>query len=324
MARLITLDDFIETYTKIRQRGLGFIVSKFTFNDISRAKTAFNHHNLKSANWSTIPKVVERCRLLITGGEDVGIEEFTVKNFLQNKNNLKMISLGSGTCGAEIKFAGFDNFEEILCIDIADKRLNQAREIAKQNNLSNIKFEVNNVNDYDYPENHYDIVFFSASLHHFKNVDHILGTLVKKTLKKGGFLIINETVGPNRFQFPKHQIKAINEALLLIPKKFRQRFKLKIFKNKIYGSGLIRMIIADPSECIDSQNIVPSLRKHYSTIYEVGYGGNIIMTTLKDLGHHFFEMNDEKEAVLKSLFDFEDNYLKKYNSDFVFGVYKPL
>ena len=322
MTRLVTLDDFIETYTKLRQRGLSFILSKFTFNEITRAKTAFNHNNLKSANWSIVPKVIERCRLLITGGENISVEEFTVKHFFQDRKNLKMISLGSGTCSTEIKFAAFDIFEEILCIDIADKRLNSARKIAKENNLTNIKFEVNNVNDYNYPEKHYDIVFFSASLHHFKNVDNILGNLVKKTLKKDGLLIINEVVGPNRFQFPKHQIKAANDALLLVPKKFRKRFKLEIYKNKIYGSGLIRMIVADPSECVDSQNIIPSIRKYYKAIYEVGYGGNIIMPVLKDLGHHFLEMNIEKENVLKTLFEFEDNYIKKYESDFIFGIYK--
>jgi len=58
-------------------------------------------------------------------------------------------------------------------------------------------------------------------------------------------------------------------------------------KNKIYGSGIIRMVLADPSECIDSENILPSIHKHYETIYEVGYGGNIIKMALKDLSHHF-------------------------------------
>ena len=60
MKRLITFDDFIETYTKLNQRGLKFITSKFNFNEIERAKTAFNHSEISAANWWIIPKVTAR------------------------------------------------------------------------------------------------------------------------------------------------------------------------------------------------------------------------------------------------------------------------
>jgi len=323
MKRIITLDDFIETYTKLNQRGLKFISSKFNFNEIERAKTAFNHENTQSANWWIIPKIRERWNLLITGNKNIDIPNFTLNRFLKNKQNLKMLSLGSGNCSSELKFATYSNFDEILCTDIAEKPLNQAKRVSKEKQLTNIKFEIQNANQYSFPENYYDIVYFKASLHHFKNVEFLVGKHIKKTLKKDGLLIIDEFVGPTRFQFPKHQIKAINEAIQLIPKKYRKRFRLNIYKNKVYGSGLIRMILADPSECIDSENILPSIHKHYEIIYEAGYGGNIIKMALKDLAHHFIELDEEKEAILNDLFDFEDEFLKKYPSDFVFGIYKP-
>ena len=46
------------------------------------------------------------------------------------------------------------------------------------------------------------------------------------------------------------------------------------------------------------------------------------MTVLKDISHHFLELNDEKSLILNKLFDFEDIYLKNHSSDFIFGVYK--
>ena len=322
MKRIITLDDFIETYTKLNQRGLSFITSKFNFNEIERAKTAFNHLDLQSANWWIIPKIEERWKLLITGNKDIATEQFTVNEFLKDRQKLKMLSLGSGTCSSELKFAKYSNFGEILCTDIAEKPLNEAKKISKENNLNNIKFKVQDINNFSFPDNYYDIVYFKASLHHFKNVETLVGKHIKKTLKKDGLLIIDEFVGPTRFQFPKHQIKTINEAIKLIPKKYRKRYKLSIYKNKIYGSGLIRMILADPSECIDSENILPSIHKYYKTVYEAGYGGNIIKLALKDLAHHFIELNEEKEKILNDLFDFEDEYLKTHSSDFVFGIYK--
>ena len=322
MKRLITLDDFIETYTKLNQRGLKFIASKFNFNDLERAKTAFNYEKISSANWWIIPKVKERWNSIITGNKNLEIEEFIVKRFLSSKKDVKMLSLGSGSCYSELKFAEYPIFNEILCTDIADKALNLARTKAKQKNLSNINFEVQNVNTFNFPKNYFDIVYFRSSLHHFKNIEKLLGSSVKETLKNDGLLIINEYVGPDRFQFSKHQMKSINKAMKLIPKKYRQRFNLKVNKNKIYGSGLLRMIIADPSESIESSKILPIIHKNYETIHEAGYGGNILKMTLKDIAHHFIELDEEKDAVLNHLFEFEDDYLKKHNSDYYFGVYK--
>ncbi len=323
MKRIITLDDFIETYTKLNQRGLKFITSKFNFNEIERAKTAFNHEDLRSANWWIIPKIKERWNFLITGNKDSNVESFTCKNFLKDKQHLKMLSLGSGSCSSELKFAEYSNFEEILCTDISEKPLKLAKKIAEEKQLNNIKFEIQDANNFSLPENHYNIVYFKASLHHFKNVEFLVGEQIKKTLKKDGLLIIDEFVGPSRFQFPKYQIKAINKAIQLIPKPYRKRYKLNLYKNKIYGSGLIRMVIADPSECIESKKILPSIHKHYETVYEAGYGGNILKMALKDLAHHFLELNEEKETILNQLFDYEDNYLKNQTHDFTFGIYKP-
>lgn len=323
MKRLVTLDDFTETYTKLNQRGLGFISSKFNFNKNERAKTAFNHEHIAAANWWTIPSVKARWQHLITGDKTLGIEDFTVNRFLKDKQNLKMLSLGSGDCSSELLFAEHSNFKEIVCTDIADKLLNKAAQVAKEKDLQNIKFKIQDANELSQLEDRYDIIYFKASLHHFKNIESLLGTQIKQLLKTDGLLIIDEYAGPTRLQFPKHQIKAINEALQLIPKSYRQRYKLKLTKTKVYGPGLIRMILADPSECVDSASIPPALRKHYSTVYEVGYGGNILTLVLKDIAHHFMELNDEKIKILNQLFDYEDNYLKNHPSDHIFGIYKP-
>ncbi|MFD1614187.1 class I SAM-dependent methyltransferase [Gelatiniphilus marinus] len=320
--RLITIDDFIDLYAKLKQRGLSFIVSKFSFHKIRRTKSAFNQVDIDASNWWAIPKVKQRWNAMITSNEYIEYEEFVVKNFLNNNQRLKMLSIGSGICSHELKFAKYKNFEDILCLDISDKLLKKAKDTATQQNLNNITFKALDIYDFEFPENYYDIVFFHASLHHFKNIDHLIGTLVNRTLKKNGKLIINEFVGANRLQFPEHQLKAINTALKMLPKKFKKRYKSSFYKKRVYGSGLLRMIIADPSECVESKNILPVIHKYYKTIYEAPYGGNILMTLLKDLSQHFINLDLEKKALLDRLFEFEDNYIKNHASDFVFGIYQ--
>ena len=82
------------------------------------------------------------------------------------------------------------------------------------------------------------------------------------------------------------------------------------------------MILSDPSECVDSESILPVIHEHFEIIMEKSYGGNILMSVLKDLSHHFTEMNDSKYKNLNEIFEFEDNYLIKNKSDFLFGIYR--
>lgn len=320
--RLITLDDLIDVYSKARQRGAGFIFSKINVKGESRTKSAFSNTAIKSSNWWIIPKVQERWNSLITGNPNKNYESYLMDDILRDTHNLKLISLGSGECSHEIELAAYNNFEEITCLDIAENRLETAKKIAAQKGLKNMKFICESIYNFNFKESHYDIVFFNASLHHFKNIDTFLKEIIVPTLKPNGKLVINEYVGPDRLQFSKEQIKAVNEALKIIPSKFRKRFKMTLKKSSFQGSGWIRMYLADPSECVDSSSILPSIANYFNGIVKKPYGGNILMNALKDISHHFVELDHEKEAVLERLFQIEDEFLLNHPSDFVFGVYQ--
>ncbi len=80
------------------------------------------------------------------------------------------------------------------------------------------------------------------------------------------------------------------------------------------------MIIADPSECVDSAAIKKAVHNMFKTEEEAELGGNLLMLLLKDIAHHF--VNEKANMVLEHLFTIEDEYLKKNSSDFIFGVYR--
>lgn len=168
----------------------------------------------------------------------------------------------------------------------------------------------------------FDIEKLRSSLHHFKNLESLLKKKVATWLKKGGYLIINEYVGPDRLQYPKKQLLEINQALKTIPKKYRKIKNLPMHKNKVMGPGIIRMILADPSECIESLKILPIIHQNFNIVIEKPFGWSILSSVLKDIADHFFSVNAEKQEILETQFKIEDNYLKKNQSDFIFGVYK--
>jgi len=319
--RLVTSDDIIDVLAKGKQRGLRFLISKLTLNKLNRTKSAFDKSSISHSNWWIIPEVKERWNKLITGNLKVTYETFMMNGYLKNKKNLRLLSIGSGSCSHELELASYPNFEKIVCVDIADNRLKEAEKIAHSKGLQNISFICANALEYSF-ESNFDIVFFHSSLHHFNHISNLIPHKIIPLLKSDGHLIINEYVGPTRIQHPKHQVQAINRGLKLIPTKFRKRFKTGWIKRRYHGSGLIRMILADPSECIDSAIILPTIHTHFKTIDERPYGGNILMHVLKDISHHFLDMDSERKYILSSLFDFEDEYLQNQPSDFVFGIYQ--
>lgn len=320
--RLITRDDLIDTYSRIAQRGSQFVISKFTFNEKQRTRSAFNETAIHSSNWWMIPMVKERWNIKISGDSKLNYKQYLIEQFFHDKKNISLLSLGSGSCGHELELAKYPQFEKIVCVDLAQNRLDEAAEMAQNDDLHNIHFVCADIKDYHFPDDHFDMVLFNSSLHHFKDVDHLLKNYIKPSMKKDAYLIINEYVGPTRLQFPKEQLKAINESLKLIPPAYRKRFKTNKPKNHFYGSGLIRMIMADPSECIDSSSIIPSIHEHFTIIQEKPYGGNILMNALKDISHHFIVVDEEKKLILEELFKYEDHYLLDHNSDFIFGIYQ--
>lgn len=323
--KIVTKDDLIDVYLKIKQRGLGFILSKLNPKGISRTKSAFSNSATQSSNWWIIPKVRERWNEKITSNKKEIYEYYVLKKYLKNKKGIRMLSIGSGVCSHELIFATYQNFEEIVCIDIAENLLQKAKVKAANLGLTNLTFKAVDIRKVKIEPAYYDIILFHSSLHHFAKIEELISEKVVPWLKPNGLLIINEYVGKNRLQFPNNQIKAINDGLKIIPKHLKQRYQSSMFKNQYFGSGIIRMIIADPSECIESENILPAIKKHFEVIEEKPYGGNLLMNILKDISHNFAEADNEEAAiVLDKLFKLEDDYLLNNKSDFIFGVYKKM
>lgn len=311
----ITTDDFSEAYSKLRQRGLAFLASKFSWAAKDRTRSAFDDVGLQAANWWIVPAVRQRWNRLITGLPALPYEPYFMQQHLSGKIGLRMLSIGSGICSHEMVFAQSPHFSQVVCVDIAGNLLRAAADKARGLGLANMEFREADLYAMDWPAEAYDVVLFHASLHHFKAVEDLLQTKVKPTLKPGGLVLINEYAGPNRLQYPKAQIQAINEALQLIPEPYRRRFKTS-------GPGLWRMILADPSECVDSESIIPALHRHFEVVEERPYGGNLLMLALKDIAHHFVDTNPKSDRVLQRLFAMEDAYLENHKSDFIYGVYR--
>jgi SAM-dependent methyltransferase len=68
----------------------------------------------------------------------------------------------------------------------------------------------------------YDVVLALNSLHHFGHLGETM-RLIARALGPGGLLIMDEYVGPSRFQWPGAQIRAANTLLAALPEERRLR-----------------------------------------------------------------------------------------------------
>lgn len=315
---LIYLDDFQEIWIKLKQRGTNFILSKFNFNSNKRTISAFNT-NFEHANWWIIPHLKQRMNAKISGDISVGYEQYVSGKYFDQDTPKVMISLGCGAGSHEITFANINKTLSVNGYDLSEQLIKTANLKAEKEGLKNVEFIVADVYKLSFENESVDFFLFNAALHHFKDIEHFITNSILPALKKDGLLIINEYVGPNRMHFSNQQIAFCNEVLEKnVPESFRKILSTNILKNKVYRHGTIRMTISDPSECIDSENILPVIHKHFNIVEEKALGGNILMPVLKHISHHFI---DGGKDCLEQLCNIEDEYLKSNPSQFVFGIY---
>ncbi|HPF50280.1 MAG TPA: methyltransferase domain-containing protein [Draconibacterium sp.] len=320
---LINTGDFLELLTKLKQRGIKYFFSKITFNSSKRTQSTFRVLKYEGSNWWIIPEVKQRENKKIAGDIHKTFDKYLLENYFTEGKNLKLLSVGCGLGNREIRFAETNFFAEIIGIDLSADLIENANKKVREKTLQNIRFEQADFYNYQLKKNYFDVILFHSSLHHFKQIDKI-ATRVKDALKDGGILVLNEYMGKNRLQFSKDQLLEMNNLLEMIPKQYKKRYLTRITKKRVYAPGLIRMIISDPSEAVESETIKPSIHKYFSVIEEKKIGGDLLMMVLKDIAHNFINSNDEiSKTILHKLFEAEDQYLQNTkNADFIFGIYK--
>jgi ubiquinone/menaquinone biosynthesis C-methylase UbiE len=318
----ISKGDLIDLFFKIKQKGTTQILSKFRFSNRARTKSKWNTVSGSSDFW-IIPRLREHWNEKCTGNPKVEYADYLVSKYLSHSKDLKMLSVGCGSGGRERKFGKYQNFASIEGIDMAENKINEARESASKLGMNNINYHVGDFLDFQFESESYDVILFNSSLHHFNQINTFLKTKVKPLLKKDGLLVIHEYVGPNRLQWTKYQLERANHLLNQIPKKYKTRANSRALKTKNYRPGLFRMLLIDPSEAIDSESIIPSIHQHFETLEEKKMGWDILQVLLKDISHNFLGTDTETEKILAFLMEAEDRYMTETGrSDAVFGIYQ--
>ena len=321
MQHYISFGDFLDVYHKIMEKSVVYFFKKFKILPKSRIESKWDAFESTSDFW-LIPEIQQSWNIKISGNPEMIYEDYVFNKYLSKRKDLKMLSVGCGEGLHERNFAKHNCFSQIDAIDFSSQSIVNAQKFAFENNL-NINYQAGDFKKIEFKKNCYDLILFSSSLHHFENIEDTLENFVKPFLSENGILVVFEYVGPNRLQWSKKQLGKANQLLEKLPKKYKLLINNSSTKRKVYKPGILRMLLVDPSEAINSEAIVPSLKSKFKVLEQTNLGWNILHILLKGISHNFLNEEPETKILIENLLEEEDLFVKQEShSDAIFGVYQ--
>ncbi|MFA6457326.1 MAG: class I SAM-dependent methyltransferase [Bacteroidota bacterium] len=319
------MNDVSVLLSKISRQGIGTMASRIFRADQNRVKNAWSLTEGELTHWWDIPEVQERWNEKITGKKNVGICEYVRDNFCPPATPLNGLSIGCGTGNKELQWVKAIGQLSLRGIDISHERIEKASIKAREAGVQDrLVFSVANVYDVPLVRGAYDVIIFDSSLHHFAPIGSVLDA-VKQALSPSGILIVNEYIGPARFQWTDRQLEIVNDLLASLPEEYRKRISRNTTKKKEYRPGRLSMYISDPSEAVESDKIERELYERFDIVEKKEYGGTILQLVFKDIAGNFIRNDRKTKELLQEIFATEDKFLSTgdVKSDFAFFIARP-
>ena len=180
-----------------------------------------------------------------------------------------------------------------------------------------VKFIAADINKIQLERNRYDLIYALQSFHHFEALEHILQQ-VQHALTPRGVFLLDEFVGPARFQWTDSQLAWTSHMLALMPRHLRI-YTHGIEKRREARSSPEEVIRVCASEAIRSNEIPALFAAHFKPIAKCKLGGTIQHLLYSGIVHNFPYDDPEIDYMIDNL-DAVETSLIGYNilpSDFM-------
>jgi SAM-dependent methyltransferase len=143
----------------------------------------------------------------ISGDPDASWLEYFKRRHLPHAVGSGLV-LGCGGGGLERHATVLELCERYDAYDVSPGALEIAEKAARKAGLRHIKYRRRDLNEVELERERYDVVFASMVFHHIENLEHLFGQ-IRRALRPGGLFVLNEYVGPDRFQWTRRQLMAV-------------------------------------------------------------------------------------------------------------------
>jgi ubiquinone/menaquinone biosynthesis C-methylase UbiE len=252
--------------------------------------------------WFDSPTICRYINQSISGKPDVGWLDYCKQKYGTPRAALGL-NVGCGHGELERAIIGCDLVEHMVGVDISVGAVEIAREKSMANQLDDrITYRVADANYLEEAgiDDTFDVVFVSMALHHFAHLEKCLDSL-NACLKPNGLLIVNEFIGPNRFQWTDAQIDITNRLLGLYPNELKKSLRdpegNEVIQ-RVYRPSVDYMKENFAFEAICSERIVPAVNERFHILEQKNYGGTILHLLFEAIMGNFKEESNREHAIL--------------------------
>jgi O-antigen biosynthesis protein len=180
------------------------------------------------------------------------------------------LGCGSGTGLVETWNAGAA--VHLVGLDLEESRFNATLDL-RTTAGARVDFIAADANELQLDEGRYDLIYSVQSLHHFERLERIMAE-VRRALTSDGFFVLDEFVGPARFQWTDLQLSLTAQLLGLMPANLR-KYSNGTEKACEGRSTVEQVIQVCPSEAIRSDEIVRLFYDNFHVVQHKNLGGTI-------------------------------------------------
>jgi len=247
--------------------------------------------------WGAQPLVRRAINRRVTGDPNLWPMDWFARRYAASPAELALsIGCGEGLLERDVIAKGI--CARVEGIDFSREAIAEARRGAEESGLSaRLGYRVEDVHDLTLPADLYDVVFFHGSLHHLRSVERILEQ-VRRALKPGGLLYVDEYMGPARSEWTDRQWSFARSVFDSLPAEVKNRTDL-----------MIPLPMDDPLESIRSSAIRPEICRLFRVLEDRPYGGNILWFIFPCLDMQ--RLREDATGMLTRLIALEDHLLER-------------
>jgi len=233
------------------------------------------------------------------------------------------VSVGCGNGLKELRLLQLDIVEKFIFFELSGEHARIINDNIKNANLvDRVEIHISDAFKHDFNNIEVDLVHWNNSLHHMFDVQAAVKWSYN-ILSTGGIFYMDDYVGPNRFQYPENVINVVNEIRDSLPHKY---LKNPHDNSLYYGRyincdpNMFEIEGGDPSEAVDSERILESIKNIFPKAEITLTGGIIYAIALSGLWENFDEENDNDISVLNRLLDMDKKYAQDKNFKSLYAV----
>ena len=222
-------------------------------------------HSRVEEIWASHPLVRRYINQAVTGDPDVWPTTWLKARLAGELPLARTMSIGCGMGQFERDLVRLDIVRQVIGVEISPVCVEEATRLAVEAGAAGrIEYRCADAWEEIAAARDLDAILFHASLHHFDRLEE-LTALLRRALRPGGYLYIDEYVGPAPEEWSWLDELRWNWHYYHLPKSVRR-------------VGRIRPPINydDPTEAVESSSILPAIERDFEIVERRDYGGNLL------------------------------------------------